>query len=200
VVGTELKEEFTKYPPESEMIELIKKHCSKWIKESKGEPAFRGMLGKPQWGKFRVRQDRIPKDTPKWAHEMIDADFEKKFKWKPRTQGLFVTGNDDQADVYGDPYLVFPIGNFKILWSPDVEDLYQLTSAAPGADEDKFVNIEWPMYLKSYRTDNLSKALQSGYEVMVKCKSYYALSHMLWFDDMTEVLRKGWQTPNLSWR
>ncbi len=176
---------FTPWPDGDELRELLHSNCSKWIKESKGIPAYRGMINKGQWGKFKVRQDRKPKDTPKRHHDMIDADFKKKFKWEPRKQGLFVTGNDDTADVYGYLYLIWPIGNFKILWSPEVQDLFTLTSAAPGHDEDKFVHLEWPEYFKSYRNNNLAAALNSGNEIMVKCKSYYALQQTVWkyFDD-----------------
>lgn len=72
----------------------------------------------------RVRKDRYPKDTSGEIHELIDDLMHEKFGIRGRSQTLFVTGKESNDRSYGDPYIIFPVGSFKFLWSKDVKDLY----------------------------------------------------------------------------
>ena len=48
--------------------------------------------------------------------------FYRKFKWKPRSTGVFCTGDKEQAKGYGGLATVWPIGNFKYIWNPEIRD------------------------------------------------------------------------------
>jgi len=181
-------------PNDKEVTELLLRKCGKWIKESNGEPAYRGMLGKKQWGKFNVRQDRQPKDSPKVYHEMMDKDFKKEFGWFARSAGLFVTGNEDTSDLYGDPYVIFPIDNFRYIWSQKIQDLLQVLpeKTAPTTEHEHFIQVQWPEILNGYQDSYLAAGLRAGHEIMVQCKSYYALHYSLWKYYDFEGILKGW--------
>lgn len=183
-------------PSEEEIITILKKDCSKWIKESGGIPAFRGMMGKPQWMKVTVRTDRMPFDTPTEFHEMFNKDFKKKFGWAARSEGLFISGSEDLAESYGPLYMIWPIGNYKYIWSKKVTDLFGMTPSVndPATEQEYFEQNQWPTALESYVKTNLSNGLKAEVEIMVQCKYYYALHYTMWFDGLEDegVLKKGW--------
>jgi len=71
-----------------------------------------------------IRSDRDPKDTPSWLHRKLDKMFNKKFGIKARSNSLFCTGSAGQAQGYGDIFVIFPKGPYKIIWSDEVPDLF----------------------------------------------------------------------------
>ena len=147
-----------------------------------------------------ARKNRQPMSTPIWAHEVIDNFFKKKFNIAARSAALFCTTNTSQASLYGDEvFMIFPIGNYKIIWSPTVKDLTlqifpDLGDYAPGdllaggkefwfqqrgISSVKNVNgsmqldkIESDLQSFKYRDDDDVGALQSKSELMVICDSY----------------------------
>lgn len=74
--------------------------------------------------KVKPRKDRKPKDMPEDLHKLFDKLFKKEFGWKARSEGTFVSGFIGIATSYGKPCLFFPIGNYKYIWSLEIEDLY----------------------------------------------------------------------------
>lgn len=77
---------------------------------------------KVEWQKFSVRSDRKPRDMPKDLHNLLDKTFLEMFGWKARSEGVFVTSGatwEGEKDS-----LFFPIGKFKYIWSPRINDLY----------------------------------------------------------------------------
>ncbi len=76
-----------------------------------------------------TRKNRKPLDTPIKLHNILDKMFQKKFGWKARSEGVFAAGkwyfSGSKDTYYGDTYLFFPIGNFKYVWSPKIDDLYE---------------------------------------------------------------------------
>jgi len=72
----------------------------------------------------KTRKNRKPKDTPYEVHEILDDLFYRKFGIKARSQTIFATGYIVEADQYGNVYLMFPIGRYEIIWSPDIQDLW----------------------------------------------------------------------------
>ncbi len=75
--------------------------------------------------KITPRKNRKPLNTPIKLHNILDKMFQKKFGWKARSEGVFAAGQLYPLDEYGPSYLFFPIGNFKYVWSPEIEDLYE---------------------------------------------------------------------------
>lgn len=122
-----------------------------------------------------VRKDRVPKHSSKALHDAADNFFFAKYKWKARSESMFCSSDKFTAKSYGEPYYVFPIGKFKFLWSPEVDDLY--TEAPPvKADDAKSVQ-EFNAWLRKckYTTTDLNAAMVWGHEIMVNCAEYYAI-------------------------
>jgi hypothetical protein len=122
-----------------ETIELIKKDCEPFLKETKGLGKFlyrgSGSFGgenssskfiKKTSSLYRVlpRKNREPSDTPIELHKLLNSQFKKNFGWNVRSEGVFVTFDKGTASKYGAPYFFFPIDNYKYIYSNEIEDLY----------------------------------------------------------------------------
>lgn len=178
---------------EDELVDTITKGCSQWLKESNGIPVYRGIVNPPKTGvdKLMPRTDRRPRDTNIDLHMAIDEGLNDRFGWKPRSEGVFVTGDIKRANKYGFEHVIFPVNGYKYIWSPKVDDLYvaltRIDNPLLGV-VDKFLYIfaddsdksaEWLQSkqvqgaVKSYRDTDLVKAIKSKNEIIVKCESYY---------------------------
>ena len=71
----------------------------------------------------RVRQDRNPRNTQQWLHEIIDEGFNEVFDYRYRSAAVFCS--TEPSREYGSAYAVFPVGIFKICFSPSVYDLLE---------------------------------------------------------------------------
>jgi len=108
-----------------------------------------------------------------------------KFGWKPRSTGVFCSGSLNTALFYGPVNSVWPIGNFKFLWSPKVSDLFShLTDQVNTTEHDGWSYwLDNPDGLKAivdtYTDKNLPKAIDGtatdmqSFEIMIGCKEYY---------------------------
>lgn len=117
-------------PYPTEVIDMLFKECSQWIKESQGEIVYRGMTveDRPAMVKKAVRKDRKPIDTPPQAHEAIIELISRLGFKANRNNSIFTSGNKNQARGYGEIYVIFPIGNYFYTWGPEIIDLYRLMS------------------------------------------------------------------------
>jgi hypothetical protein len=105
-------------------ISIIKKDCRPFLKECK-VPVYRGMyFGEATLMEKVPRLDRRPKDMPEYLHKILDSLFQEHFGWKARSQGVFCTFHRGQAQSYGNAFLFFPIGEYKYILAPNLEDLY----------------------------------------------------------------------------
>ena len=119
-----LKEDIFDAIEMKEIKSKIHKECKPFLNASKGYTLWRGMYRKPDYGKFKVRKDRKPLDTPADVHERFNKIFTKNFGWPARSSGLLATGDKTVACSYGNAYQIFPIGKFRFIWSKSVHDLY----------------------------------------------------------------------------
>lgn len=107
-----------------EAIKLILKDCQPFLKECK-IPIYRGVMGvEDVLMKNTPRQDRRPKDMPEYLHKILDSLFQEHFGWKPRSSGVFCSAHLGQSQSYGNPFLFFPIGEYKYVFDSGIEDLY----------------------------------------------------------------------------
>lgn len=106
----------------------IKKDCKPFLTQlrncEKGSLLFRGSSILSNFFRQSIRKNRMPSDTASVLTELFDKEFYKKFKLKPRSQGLFCAGSRDYASFYGPVSIVFPIGSYKFLWSTKAKDLF----------------------------------------------------------------------------
>ena len=169
-----------------EAIALIKKDCQPFLKQCGGLPLYRGMLKKGLHLKNRVRQDREPTDTSPFLHYTADDWFKEKFGINARGAAMFTTGNYKIASYYGGNlekvFAVFPIGEFKFIWSPKVRDLYMSSETLLFKKGERVKNddilksrIEDWLDSKEYTDSNLPEAIASKKEVMIACQEYYAV-------------------------
>jgi len=180
------------YKPISEydIDSLIQKDCKPYLRQIKDKYLYRGMKISDEAIKGQPRMDRMPKDTALHMSKFIDEVCQKLFGWKPRSQGLFATGGSYQAGVYGQVYEIYPIGNFKFLWSPNVHDLYTEIRVLINSYRHKqgkprteayddlmkipdFLDVVRKFIKTEYRDKDLYKAAMHEGEVMILCKSYY---------------------------
>lgn len=113
-----------------EALENIKKECQPFLKDLKKASPINNLLYSGRKEKtleaFRgtVRKNRVPKDTPLSIHNWLDSWFEENFGIKARSNSLMAVGDTSVAKGYGNLYAIFPIGNYEIIWSPEISDLY----------------------------------------------------------------------------
>lgn len=172
-------------------VAKIKRDCKPFLKKiSGGDLLWRGSKI-PMEGEFIIkvkpRKDRHPKDMNFGVHEIIDDMFLKHKKWRARSQGVFATEYRSTAGAYGTARLVFPIGNFKFLYNPNITDLYQKIlnlginysgDIVPEENMDqkfktkaKVKRSELEKIIKGYKSTNLTKSNDT--EIAILCKAYY---------------------------
>ena len=155
---------------------LLQKDCKPYIKQIKNDLLYRGSYkSNPGIVKVTPRKDRRPMSIHPKVQEILDNFFNKKFGWKPRSTGVFCTGDFSQAGQYGTAaYSFWPIGPFKFLWHPEVSDLFESlwdiqNSWGYWIDNPQILEN----FVKGYSDKNFQKAIQSKHEIMVSCKKYY---------------------------
>ena len=180
---------------ENNIKQLILKDCKPFLDQSKGLTLYRGMNISPSITKEKVRKDRKPKDTDPRTQKKADEVFLKKFGWMPRSQGLFVTGNQKEAKRYGTLYRVYPIGNFKFIWSDKVMDFFtnfKFDNVSMFDELISMIYIDGSEYIhnkalerglkkdiKTYKDTDLTGAIRSNNEIMIDCDEYYAVRYDL---------------------
>jgi hypothetical protein len=138
-----------------------------WFKSFSNEsllPLYRGAISKPDYYIGKIRKDRRPMNTTYNDHEELNDLFLEYYGKKWRSESIFVTGSFGNAEGYGDIYLIFPIGKFKFLYNPNIEDLF-------------LYNGSFTTAVKGYESKNLKKAIKSGNEIMISGSSYIAVDY-----------------------
>lgn len=130
-------------------------------------------------GLTTVRKNRTPMNIPKEFHITTDEWMKEKFGIAGRSGSAFVLGEDGRliAASYGEHlYAVIPKGEFKFIWSPQVEDLFDqyhnggIRNAISGLSGDEFKQaVIGEMEKLDYTDSDLPGALDSENEVMLEC-------------------------------
>ena len=216
---------FRQYLNESDnlydIIDMIKNDCKPFLKEimpifkRTGGWLYRGMTVRDNFSQKEVRQSRMPMSTEDFAHNYIDDQMYRKFGIKGRTNTVFCSLDDEEAWGYGDTVcLIFPIGQYKYLWSPKVNDAtlyiggqvdYKWQSSIQtyinfisdkeraGRSNTQIINDIiannekiLDKMVDTYKTTGLSKS--RGHEIMVQCRSYYYISDVM-KDTVNDIFR-----------
>ena len=168
-------------------------------------PLYRGIKhtsNQPFVAKTERLEYRVPADTPELLHHRINNFFEQNYG-APFRNAVFANGDYSQVGEYGDEYIIFPIGNFKTLWSPDFKDMWiayhnyetskkrnaqtgghswHVYASANGIDpKSDPESIDFIDVLKNFefRTEELRNGIKSGKEIMVYCKQYLGINRKL---------------------
>jgi hypothetical protein len=141
---------------QEDLLRNIEEKCSKFITELKGtgkkDFLYRGH--KTRINEYSImkphKEGRIPRNTPKELHQYINKSMRRKFGWNTR-DGVFVTFNQENCVVYGLPYLFFPIGKYRYVYSRVIEDLYTDVSEVMALfDDEELKYFKGPAYMLNY--------------------------------------------------
>ena len=110
--------------------DVIRKDCAIYLKElkeigfNKNNLFVRGMYLPTDVIKKTVRKDRYPRDTKIHLSTLMDNYFQKEFGFKARSESVFCyKGKGSSAAIYGELYYILPVGNFDVLYNPNIKDL-----------------------------------------------------------------------------
>ena len=132
-----------------------------------------------------MRTNRQPSDTSLATHEVINEWFRERFGWGARSEVVFGEGRYNIAASsssidYGPTFIIFPVGDFKYVWSEDVSDLYRTLGAKmldkPTMTDERKENIWKFLDSAEYRSTGLREALATyNSEIMIHCREYIAI-------------------------
>ena len=178
------------------------------------KPLKRGMKNKSNILIGNVRPDRRPMSTPLPIHEFMDNWFYEKFGIRFRSNAMFVTKSQGSARLYGNVYIVFPIGEFKYCYSSTIDDLYatiankiesKLSSHYAPLTKEKFndflsdddnlkfaLDIVEKILSDSKYIDSDLEKVSNFPEIMINCKTYLAIKSDL-YDDFTKLYQETYK-------
>ena len=188
----------------NEIEKLLLENCQPFFKEMKGSDNifYRCHNGSFQgdYQELKPHKNRMPRDTDKKSHEIINSLSEEKIGWGSRN-AIFATTSFETASIYDTGglyeetgvYVFIPIGDFKYAYIPGVEDLYNVMEENPicsfyiwsklyhNGEKDEMIVKEWLSKRKEflenlvdmYETTDLKNA--TDVEVSFKCESYYLI-------------------------
>jgi hypothetical protein len=144
------------------------------------------------------RRNRLPLNTPVRIHKIADEYFEKKFGIKFRSESLFVSQRPSLAKYYGKCYVIFPLDDVKILWSPKSEDFFMSLEKLnlPKTDEKDAIDderIKVMNMLQSLDYTDDPKSLKAFFnerqffnnELMIYCDEYLGVEE----EEISKFLR-----------
>lgn len=157
--------------------------------------------------KMKCPVGRVPQSTVGYVHEIIDDWFLEKTGISYRSNAVFATGNHNMAGEFGKPFVIFPTGEFKFCWSPNVIDMtfdlvkprshmFSDLSEMPAEDDDESIDevhevIESALSTARYTEDGLFDAIRSGNEIMIHCSTYYVVDPVHIDDVMQHLVELG---------
>jgi hypothetical protein len=204
--------------------EEISSNCGPYLKDLKaGKNIFSRFSVKYSFTDITIyplKKDRKPRDTPKALHDIMNDSLREKFGWSPRSNGLFVwltrrssierliklhkTSNSKLA-------YVFPIGPYKYIYSPSIEDIYMnweatynertsyVNSSTLDSPEALEIFEKWwfEEILKTYTNKDAMKLFLTSYdriECMLKCNNVYLIPGSKILNILTELGVKTYAT------
>lgn len=188
---------FKKYILESteDNIKLINADCKPFLNDMKskykGHYLYSGRRVKTVKGEFikkKIRTNRKNKDTPFPVHNLINDWFNKKFGFKAKSNAMFCSFNKNTALVFGQPYKIYPIGQYTLLSSNKVRDMIDIVAKACGYEGQGALGAKayktYPHFMRKEVHEKVLKELdKANYknkqyndsEQILHCKEVYLL-------------------------
>jgi adenylate kinase family enzyme len=193
----ELFERIYYAPDTDQIVSAIKRDCQPWLAESGGLVVYRGMSNVDNLDFFKETpsKNRTPTDTESSVHFRAISLMKEMGYVAHRGNGLFVSGSEATANRYGTAYVVFPIGDFKYTWSPEIHDFFaeSLFRKMGSMSDQKLKDI-----ISTYQTTDLQRAIRSKFEIIISCESYYAVSVDMYDDiDLSSAINESTITEGL---
>jgi len=166
-----------------DMVSLIKSNCNPFLKDwqstYKYNFLYSGRKSSKDFDIKTIRKNRKPQNTSLDIHNIVDDWFYREFGVRARSNAMFGTFNRSMAEIYGNLFIVFPIGKYVMLSSDKVRDLYlklgtELVDYTIWADFK--VNEEVKATIINFlEKSNYKKNIYNLNEQMVICKKYYMI-------------------------
>ena len=172
-------------PQAGELFDILRKDCGPWVAQSKWAPVYRGskMIDPyDDFVKIATRPDKQDPDVPPTIQKAFDFALEQRGHKALLRNSVHVSGDVEEATTYGRVFVIFPIGNFDITWSPEVKALMGAL-VKDGKAIAKLKDL-----LHTYKTDDLLAGIRSGNEILVKCNEYYKLDLALWREISAQLM------------
>lgn len=126
----------------NETVQLIKKDCAPYLAARGKTRLYRGLKNlDTKTTVFKdgendnklvlnipVRKDRAAKDSGAWLHKALGNFTKEAYGKNYRTEAVFAAGSTNTASTYGQPFQIFPKGDFDYIWSPYILDALNLDS------------------------------------------------------------------------
>lgn len=132
-------------------VEVVYKHCMPFIKDlisggfdylqKNDDLLYSGRNKNKNVFVQHTRTNRKPVDMDYDLYLIYDKLFYKKFGIKGRSNAIFCSGDISVVSSYGAPYIIFPAGKYKFLWSDQIKDLYM----------DKYSSITIDLIINEYQ-------------------------------------------------
>lgn len=101
------------------------------------------------------REDRQPKDSGKAITELFNIAIDSEGGTANRGNAIFVSGNARTASIYGEVYVVLPMGDFNYTWHEFIDDWYNTYDSVSARGEQDW---EGALELIGYHTTSNPKA------------------------------------------
>ena len=186
-----------------DIIGKLKKDCSPIISLYKKTklPIYRGLKNDIDFFvEKKVRKNRKPRVIGKTLHKLLDELYLKHWGFKARSQGLFCGAYNAAANWgEGSPYIIFPVGKFKYVYTIlDETDFWSnvLTHYEDYQNNSDFEDYEIEDISERIKDDYFNKGIEpiikskTRYEVIINCNKYYAIKENIKRDRLNEILYK----------
>lgn len=156
------------------MIPTIRNECSVFLKHSNGKPLLRNLSVLTQgFSRVKVRKQK--------NKSSLGAVFDGTFSYNSLRQRCILShtlSSLPEPEPNTEPFYIFPIDGFKIMFSALVEDSDEVFSPALELLEDNFGEIKSKHIMSdvlkyTYKTQDLSLALTHNCEIIIYGISYY---------------------------
>lgn len=115
-------------PTMAEIRARLGRECAQFMAQAHGLPAYRGINGVDDpWGQelHPHPNGRFPLSSSNGFVTMFDSMAELGLEEKRiRSHTMFMSGHARSARVYGKLHYVFPKGDLKCIWGPQIKDSY----------------------------------------------------------------------------
>lgn len=163
-------------------IFTIVRECKPVI-DASGGPAnytlYRGMKSSNIFQLKDVRESRRPLDISNKVHHAMDQWFKDRTGVNFRSNAIMTTSDRKTARLYGNIHLVFPVGTFKFMWSPNAADIgsYVYDRISPSEEKgDVTERVEEILNQAEFKSGKFTDAVASGNEIMIHCQQYWSIN------------------------
>lgn len=148
-----------------DFINMIHRQCKPYITKNPRHDEFQLLRGyngldfeEDKFAVLKTRMNRKPLNTPEKLHNtMIQAFIKAGFK-AHRGNSLFCSGSMRLIRQYGEPCVIYPIGDFNFSWSRSVVDFYNQWSnilySTKITNLDEIMNMDRDATKKALRITN----------------------------------------------